>query len=228
MFVLVVTGCASVPQETVTLSETIGSDIKDLSVSQNNLISLYYKGMSDDINGFVDNVYRPFVINDVLSKELINYRSGENSIYGNLIDAGEANADTESIDLAVSEMQDLLDAANNIIERKRNELLSPVEGQRDSLLNLTNTKYNNLIYANTSLTAYLKSLREVKKTQQSAAEYLNVKGVDQFITNNLMKTSELINKAIKASDEIDIKSADAINKINEISNRIKNASNENK
>jgi hypothetical protein len=221
ILVLLVTGCASIPQESVTLSETIGSDIKDLSVSQNNLISLYYRNLSGDINGFVDNVYGPFIINNVLSEELKKYRSGENSIYGNLADAGEIDADVEAIDLAASEMQDLLDAVNNIIEQKRTELLDPVESQRDSLLGLINTKYNNLIYANTSLTAYLKSLREVKKNQQRAAEYLNVKDVDQFITNNLMKTSELINKAIKASNEIDIKSTDAINKIDEISNQIK-------
>lgn len=223
VFLLLITSCASIPKESVILSETIGSDIKDLRRSQINLINLYYKNISNNINEFVNNVFRPFIINNILSEELRSYRSGGKNIYGNLVEAGEANASIESINLAVSEMQDLLDATNSIVEQKRDELLDPINSQRDSLLYLTNNKYDNLIYANTSLTAYLKSLQEIKKSQQNATEYLNVKNVDQYITNNLAKTSEMISKAIKASNKIDVKSNEAIDKINEISNQIKQA-----
>jgi len=219
-------GCASIPQETVVLSKTIGTDIQELRISQTNLIRLYYGNISSDIDGLIDNVYRPFVINRVLSQELADYKLGKNSIYGNLTEAAKADADLESINLAVNEMQNILDAANLIIERKRSELLDPLENQRDSLLFLTERKYDNLISANSSLTGYLVSLTEIKKAQREAIGQLNLQDADLFITNNLVRSSELINKAIKASAKIDSKSDEALDKFNEITDNIKKAINE--
>jgi len=55
-------GCAEVPKESVQLSVTLGRDLKRGSQAHRELAVKYFARIKEDINDFVDNTYRPYMI----------------------------------------------------------------------------------------------------------------------------------------------------------------------
>lgn len=219
-----VSGCVVIPKETVTLSQTLGSDLKVLHNAHRNIVSLHYKKIKDDINSFVDEVYAPFIINFVLKDELMKYRAGNPSLFGTIEIAGQ-KAGKEESDNALKVMSDFLDAARDQIETKRNDLISPIESQESQLLLSIDQSYEHVIYANDAITSYLQSIRKVKETQVEALSMIGLNGADTLITNSLVKLSNQLDVAIKKGKDIDTKSDDAYKKIDAIMNEIKGLTN---
>lgn len=218
------TACASIPIEVVTLSQTLGSDLKILHNSHRNAVQIYFGKIKNDINSFVDEKYAPFVIHYVLKSELANYRSGKTSLYGTIELAGQKEGQKEA-DEAIKVMLDFQEAARKQIEGKREELLSPIIKQESEVLNTVNQSYENAIYANSSITAYLQSIRKVRDAQQQALSVIGLDGADTLITSSLVKLSDQIEKAVKTGKEIDIKSDDAYKQLEKVSNQIKDITN---
>jgi hypothetical protein len=217
---VLISSCVSIPKETVELSQTLGSDLKVLHTSHRNTVTIYYQKIKDNIQIFIKDVYAPYIINYVLKKELNSYNNGQESIFKSLNDAAKNNnvADTEK---ATKDMQDFLSAANRQIKKKTDELMSPIISQETELLLKIDKAYQNAMYANSTVTAYLSSIRKVKETQQEALSMIGLKNVDSLITNKLLKLSDGINEAIQKGKEIDTKSDNALNKIKEITDKIK-------
>lgn len=228
LFILsvLISSCVSIPKETVQLSQALGSDIKVLHTSHRNAISIYYQKIKDNINTFVKDVYSPFVINYVLKKELTSYKSGQESLFKALNDAAQ-NSDVRDTEKATKDMQDFLEAANRQIEKKKSELMNPIVSQETELLLKIDQSYQNALYANSTITAYLQSIRKVKETQQQALSMIGLKGLDSTVTNKLLRLSDGINEAILKGKEIDTKSDDALNKIKEITDKIKDLTKKN-
>jgi hypothetical protein len=216
----VITSCASVPKETVTLSQALGSDLVVLHQAHSNIARLHFRKIKDDINSFVDDIYAPFVIQYVLNRELQAYQSGKPSIYTTLEIAGKNGGKTE-IEAAVKEMSDFQESAHKQIERKRNELLMPIMSQEVEILGAIDRSYENTIYANSTITGYLQSVRKVKEAQQEALSVIGLKGADELITNGLVKVSEQVNEAVRKGKEIDVKSENAAQQLDEIATLIK-------
>lgn len=217
---LIFTACASIPKEVITLSQTLGSDLKILHNSHRNAIQIYFGKIKNDINSFVDEKYAPFVIHYVLKSELANYKLGKTSLYGTIEIAGQKEGQKEA-DEALKVMMNFQEAARKQIESKRDELLSPIFKQESEILNAINKSYENAIYANSSITAYLQSIKKVRDAQQQALAMVGLEGTDTQITSSLVQLSEQIEKAVKTGKEIDIKSDDAYKKIENVSNQIK-------
>jgi len=216
---VVLTSCVSIPKETVVLSRTLGNDIKVLHASHRNMVNIYYFKIKDEINSFVDDVYAPFIIHYVLKKELANYKGGKHSLYGVIELAGQKEGKEES-EQALKEMMDFQKAAYAQIEKKRSELLSPIIIQEYNLLNTIDQSYENAVFANSTITAYLESVRKVKESQQEALSIIGLEGADTLITQNLVSFSQQINELVDKGKEIDVESDNAYNKIEEISNKI--------
>lgn len=223
----ILSACVSIPKETVTLSQTLGSDLHVLHNSHRNIIEIYYKKIKDDINYFVDDIYAPFVIHYALKSELDRYKKGEPSLYGIIKIAGQEEGKKGSED-ALNEMLDFQISARKQIESKRNELLSPIIKQEAEIILTINQAYEHAIYANSTITGYLQSIRKVKETQQEALSIIGLAGADTMVTNDLVKLSELVNQAVEKGKEIDIKSDDAYNQLEAITNKIKQLTNKNK
>lgn len=212
--------CVTIPRETILLSQTLGNDLQVLHNSHRNMTGIHFKKIKDDINSFVDDVYAPFIINYVLKDELIKYKEGEPSIYGTLEIAGKKEGKEES-EKALNEMFDFQDAARRQIELKRDELISPIAQQESEIILAINQSYENAIYANSTITAYLLSVSKVKKAQEEALSMVGLAGVDSLINNSLVKISNQVDKAVKKGKEIDIRSEDALKQIEEVLNEIK-------
>ena len=218
------TACASIPKEVITLSQTLGSDLKILHNSHRNAVQIYFGKIKNDINSFVDEKYAPFVIHYVLKSELANYKLDKTSLYGTIELAGQKEGQKEA-DEALKVMLDFQEAARKQIESKREELLSPILKQESEILNTVNQSYENAIYANSSITAYLQSIKKVRDAQQQALSMVGLEGTDTQITSSLVQLSDQIEKAVKIGKEIDIKSDDAYKQFENVSNQIKEITN---
>ena len=198
---LLLVSCASIPKETVTLSKTIGSDLQILHDSHRNMVQLYYNGIKLNINTFIDDVYAPFIIHHVLEVELNKHKRGESSIYGIIENAGKKGGKDETEE-ALNVMLEFQEAANQQINAKKAELLSPILQQEREILSAIDQSYQNTIYANTTLTTYLVS-----------------------VTNQLVELSGFIDMILEKGEKINIKSDEAQQQIEDIVNKIKELTN---
>ena len=144
----------------------------------------------------MDDVYAPFVIHYVLNNQLEAYKSGEPSIYKTLELAG-VNGGKQETENALNEMVDFQKAAYKQIEKKRSELISPILDQEREVLSAIDKSYESVIYANSTITGYLQSVRKVKEAQQEAISMIGFGGADTLMTKNLIKFSDQISDAVK-------------------------------
>lgn len=221
---LLMVSCASIPRETVTLSKTIGADLQVLHDSHRNMVQLYYSGIKANINTFIDDVYAPFVIHHVLESELNKHKDGESSIYGIIEQAGKTGRRSETEE-ALNVMLEFQEEANKQINTKRNELLSPILYQESEILSTIDQSYQNTIYANATLTAYLVSARKVKESQNEALGIVSLNGLDTTVTNRLVELSGYVDMALEKGEKIDVKSNEAQQQIEDIVNKIKELTN---
>lgn len=228
VFSLLMASCASIPKETIILSKTIGTDIQTMHDSHRNIVQLYYSCIRANINTFIDDIYSPFIIHHVLESELEKYKKCESSLYGIIELAGKTGGKDETEE-ALNVMMEFQEAANREITMKKDELLSPILNQEREILSIIDQSYQNTIYANTTLTAYLVSANKVKESQSEALSIVGFKGVDTTVTNKLVELSAFIDIALEKGEKIDIKSDEArqqiediVNKIKELTNKIKN------
>jgi hypothetical protein len=224
LILLILTGCASIPKEVVTLSQTLGNDLKILHNSHMSMVQIYFGKIKYDINSFIDEKYAPFIIHYALKSELANYKQGKTSLYGTIEIAGQKEGQKEAND-ALAVMMDFQEAARKQIDYKRDELLSPILKQETEIKEAVNRSYDNVQYANSSITAYLQSIRKVKEAQQQALSMLGFEGSDTLVTKSLIKLSEQVEKAVRTGKEIDIQSDDAYKQIEKVANQIKEITN---
>jgi hypothetical protein len=221
---LLMVSCASIPKETVTLSKTIGSDLQILHDSHRNMVQLYYNGIKLNVNAFIDDVYAPFVIHHVLEVELNKHKRGESSIYSIIENAGKTGGKGETEE-ALNVMLEFQEAANKQINAKRSELISPILQQEKEILSAIDQSYQNTIYANTTLTAYLVSVHKVKESQNEALSIIGLNGLDTTVTNRLVELSGFVDMALEKGETIDLKSKEAQQQIEDIVNKIKELTN---
>jgi hypothetical protein len=220
-----ISSCASVPKETVLLSQTLGKDLKILHNSHRNIVQLYYKKIKDNINVFVEEVYTPYNINYRLNKELQDYKNGDYSLYGLMLPKPQGSIvklDTLQVNKElINYMEDILFIVKSDIEDYRAELLSPIETEERELLNKINQSYENVLLANASITNYLKSIQKLKETQQEVLSMVGLSGADTTVINSLVTVSEKVNEAVKAGKKINIESDNALEEIEKVAKQIK-------
>ncbi|MFT6843781.1 MAG: hypothetical protein ACJASR_002566 [Psychroserpens sp.] len=220
-----ISSCASVPKETVLLSQTLGKDLKILHNSHRNIVQLYYKKIKDNINVFVEEVYTPYNINYRLNKELQDYKNGDYSLYGLMLPKPQGSIvklDTLRVNKElINYMEDILFIVKSDIEDYRAELLSPIETEERELLNKINQSYENVLLANASITNYLKSIQKLKETQQEVLSMVGLSGADTTVINSLVTVSEKVNEAVKAGKKINIESDNALEEIEKVAKQIK-------
>tara|TARA_B110000881_G_C18486507_1_gene469437 strand:+ start:157 stop:801 length:645 start_codon:yes stop_codon:yes gene_type:complete len=209
-----------VPKQTVKLSSVIGTDLKVLENSHTTMVGLFYNEIMNNMNGFIEDVYAPFIINYVLKKELDSYHNSQPSIFEAIEDAATkgGKANTEK---AYNDMSDFLKAARTQIEKKRNELLVPIQKQRDSIILNIKISYGNTILASSSVTSYLQSISSLKESQNEVLSVIGLKGKTEELTNTLLKMSDVTKSLLTKGKEIDIKSDDAYNKMKTLTDEIK-------
>lgn len=221
---IIFTACASLPKESVVISQTLGQDLVALHNAHRNMIETHFKKIEGDINSFIDDVYVPYIIHYVLKNELGKYKEGKSSLYGIIETAGKKEGKEEAEE-AINIMQELQEGVFKKITAKRNELLTPISEQKTKIITAVNQSYENAIHANNTITAYLQSLQRMRGMQQETLSKLGLGGADTLFTNSLVKISDQVDNAIKEGKNIDFKSDEAFIELEKISNQIKKITN---
>ena len=217
---MALTACASIPRETIILSQALGHDLQALHESHRNCMEVYYRNIKGSINSFIDDVYAPFIIHNTLNKELENYKKGGSSFYKAIESAGQKGAKKDSDDV-LNSMFDFLAGTRDQIEKKRNEYLFPVLKQENELILSVDQAYEKAIQANSSITASLLSANKAKENQLVSLPGIGITGADTLTTNSLVRLSQWLEVAVEEGKKIDIKSDDAYKQVEAISKRIK-------
>lgn len=147
-------------------------------------------------------------------------------MYSIIEEAGKTGEKKET-DEALKVMQEFQEAALVQIKSKRNELLAPILMQERKVLSSINQSYENTVYANATITGYLESIRKVKEAQNEALALIGLKDADVKMTRTLLKIAQVVNDAIEVGKKIDIKSDDAYEQLEKVSNQIKNLTTKN-
>jgi hypothetical protein len=149
---LVSAGCARVPVESVELSDMVGKDLAVLHAAHVNLARQYFSTMRDNINGFVDEKYRPFVIDHAI-REL--------GLVDELRNAIENPGELTANDI----LEVFTEEAMLQIESFRREMLAPIDAQEKQLLADLDQTYMVVGNANATITAHLRSVVAVQEAQ---------------------------------------------------------------
>jgi hypothetical protein len=193
VFLAGIAGCSTVPKEAVELSNTVGRDIEEVHRSHRALAELYFDQMIDEVNSFVDKTYRPAFIAKF---------------------ADEFKLD-DKVKLIVREdpqklmpvMTRFVTVATERIEKKRNELLTPIKAQRRDVLANIDMAYRQIQAAQAIVTGHLASVRKVHDVQNEMLAKVGLGDVRERIatkTSEVSKTvADFVNKGKKIDSGID-------------------------
>jgi hypothetical protein len=149
---LLATACASVPPESIELSATIGRDLESLHAAHHELATRYFQRMHHDVDAFVDDVYRPFVIRAAME---------ELDLLAEIDAARRPGAELDPLDL----MEIFVDETIARIEAYRARLHAPVAEQERRVLASIDAAHLRLRNANAIVTAHLASVRKLHDAQ---------------------------------------------------------------
>lgn len=149
-------GCASVPVETVDISTKLGQQLQSLNQSHVSYINLFYDQIDSRANRWIDEIYAPEIISAQLGGKT-------GAILLRAIDAAK-KGDEDAKD-AVTLLTRYLEQVKKAIDIKRNELLSPVQQARKKALASVEIAWGQATLMNVTLTNYLQSLSKLRQSQ---------------------------------------------------------------
>jgi len=203
-----VAGCASVPKESVELSSTVGRDLAVVHQAHRELAHTLFGRMRSDVNRFIDEVYAPYQIRNVMNRqhELANSSDPDDrkkSILLALAASVEPDAPSELQSSVLQGMSIMVRRLHEEIESMRRELLEPLELQEQEVLGSIDRAYQQLHYANSIVTGHLSSVRKVHETQSDLLESIGVeRDLRSEVAGQLANTSSRIESLIQSGENI--------------------------
>jgi hypothetical protein len=216
----ITSSCATVPKESVELSTTIGRDLAVVHESHRETAKIIFSRMRNDINRFIEDVYAPYQISRVMSrqKDLATSSDPSDRRKSLLLAINAAFSDDASPKLqnaVLKGMGSMVFKLRKDIELMRTQLLDSVNLQEKDLLASIDRAYQQLHYANSIVTGHLSSVVKVHNTQAELLESIGVeKDLRSYVGEHLSeasdKISKLVDKAEKADNKLDKAEENAI------------------
>jgi len=211
-----VAGCAHVPPEAVKLSYQIGQDLPRLHESYDSLVHQRFEDFRARRKAYLDEVWTPDFLPRWIEK-------------GRLVDVANGTVvwsfDTASFvrptpgqerSQLLSTISEWSAQAVGKVEKKRKELLDPLDQDEKELRRQVQEAFTRVVQANAYITAHLQSLRDVEEAQDEALKALGIKDLRDSINGALAKASDEaadgLDKVRKADGLID-KAKEAMNNI---------------
>ena len=203
---LLFTGCAQVPKESVELSVTVGRDLAEIHKAHRELVILFYERIENDINDFIDDVYTPYQIQKTLEE------------HGNLLlsvirEAGRPDPSGEAQKKLIAFLRVYLEEVRNEVETYRRQKLDPIEKQKSSLLAKIDESYERIHYANSIVTGHLASVVKVHDTQNEILAKLDLADLRVEVGEKVVELSEKLNEFL-------IKAREGKNKVEKLSTEL--------
>ena len=181
--------CDVVPKEAVTLSNTVGRDLEEVHRAHRDLAELHFSRIEDDINRFIDQTYRPAFV----KKFAEEFRLAErvNQIV------------QQDPDKLLPVLTRFVETAVNRTEKKRAELLGPIQVQKQTVIEEIDNAHRQIQAAQAIVTGHLASVRNVREVQN---ELLTKVGLGDLREKIATKTADISTKVagfIKTGEEIE-------------------------
>lgn len=186
-------GCASVPQQAVDLSATVGRDLEALHRAHVALLDGYFDRMEADVDAFVDSEYRTYSIErNMKDFDLVN----------KLRDPAGAGAGLDALDV----MEVFVEEVVRDIEDYRGTLLRPIRAQRSEVHGAIEEAYRRIQDAQAIVTGHLASVRRVHDLQEELLAKADLQGLRDRLVKGAVEASESIHtltgKAEYARDKV--------------------------
>lgn len=220
---LTLAGCASAPKATVELAEITDQQVIELQKSHTKFVKLYYGKLRDDVNRFVDEKWTPAFLTRAVNNP--EFRADLDAAYVtstispndlNVLWRGKALAEPQKTALLLGVKQavdaetsklglillDWSQAAQLQINKKRQEMLKPIDAQEQFILSEIDSAYADLQRSQATIKAYLASVVELKSQQEQAtAKIVALEKVEATMAK-LIETNEKLSKVL-ASEQAD-------------------------
>jgi hypothetical protein len=183
-------GCARVPQEAVDLSAVVSRDLGEAHRANREIASRYFQRMRDDIDGFVDDVYRPYALRESMERFRLVER---------IQNAGQGDDGLDALDI----METYVDVAVRRIDGYRNELLAPVEAQEREALEGIDVAFQRMINANAMVTAHLVSVRKVQEVHDELLAGAGAPGLADSVATRLAAFSNALDDVLADARKVE-------------------------
>jgi hypothetical protein len=170
----------------------------------------YFDRSIQDINDFVDTKYRPFIIQYTISDPQLRFRD-------RLQASMQPGAKPDIVDFMSVYTRTVVDR----IERYREQLLLPVEQERDEVLASIDAAYQQLYLANATVTGHLASVVKVKDLQSELLAGLRLDQFRQQIAKATVLFSDQVASLTQEAQDIDTAATGAETQFKELPERIR-------
>lgn len=181
--------CSSVPKETVELSYFMGQDIRELQRSYDQMVVDRFDNYRAQRQAYLEDEWIPLFLEDwVELGRLIDTARGEvvwDAEKEIFVDPDSDAAQQQRLDTVLIWSREAVGA----IERKRQELLDPLDEREAEIRVDVQEAFDQILAANAHITAQLNALRKVEEVQQGATRRLQVDDELRRINEMLSDTS---------------------------------------
>lgn len=181
---LIVGGCAAIPPEAPELSARLGGRIAALEAAHLRLLDVYFAEKKAKVDRFVEEVWVPVFAREFFDDPQID------GVWRQVVQSPDPQDRVKFITLAGSRLQAK-------INRKRLELIQPLEALEDEIRRRLKSDYDDSRAINHTLTAFLLSAAKVDENRR---RYLDLVGitdaaVDAFVSETDQAVAKLASGA---------------------------------
>ncbi len=244
--VVLMSGCTSLPKETVELSEVTGYQITALHESHIGFIELYYGKLREDINDFIDEKWTPLFLSKAINNLAFradldaayltsNIKASDISITwrGKEIKDPQKSIVLQGVETAVTDEKAKLgdtllewsEEAQYQINKKRHELLKPVNEQEKMVISEINGAFFDLQRSQAAIKGYLASAVDLREKSNEILQKLGALERVGNVMNAITDANEKVSTILGAKDGAQKALKDFLIQIEASSDNIMNAAN---
>jgi hypothetical protein len=184
---VMLSGCANTPRETVELSTTVGRDLAETHRAHRELAMRYFGTLKANINTFIDNVYRPYAIENGMEQF---------NLLGRLTDE-ELTPNRKLITLDVFVKKTIEE-----VEGFRAELLYPIDSIETEVIRSIDNAYARMLNANAIVTGHLASIVKVQDAQDEVLAGLGAPDLRTTLIDRAAAVSGRIQSLTVSGEEV--------------------------
>jgi len=185
-------GCASVPEESIELSATVGRDLAAVHTANRNLAVLHFNSLLAEVDRFANEVYRPYII-EATVEDLDLVAQFQTALAGNH-------------ELALDPLEVLGIYSEEVVAQIdvfRREMRAPLEAQRDSVVSSIDQAFQQLQTANAVVTGHLASIAKVHDAQAELLADVGLEDYQQKVATGLANLSADLAHALAVARDVD-------------------------
>ena len=204
LIVTLVSACAQVPEESVTLSAYVGNVLEELREKNSNLVRQLFTDRRQRINEFIDNTYTPYIINDSIDKvyPFETDDKGDTAVtetplnyLNRLVQEGR---DRE----ALAVMRDMVTNWVNRVQMRRSQMLAPIDAQERQVKQAFDSAFGVAIKGTETTTGLLRSVRNVHSVQGQILGKIGMGNLRDTINEKAAESNAKLGKLLTNAQKV--------------------------